>query len=87
MGVLLVYTEYAGIGWLRNEGDGVDKRITNAIAIVSTTLWAVSFVLDAIIPTYDPPVSVHAVMMTVAGAAFAGSVFKKGDDDDKKKKT
>lgn len=61
----------------------MDKRITNAIAIVATVLWATSFVLDAVLKNYEPPLSVHAVMMTVAGAAFAGSVFKKEDDEDK----
>lgn len=63
----------------------MDKRITNAIAIIATVLWTLSFVLDAILPNYEPPVSVHAVMMLVAGAAFAGSVLKRDSNDDKDK--
>lgn len=55
----------------------MDKRIINAIAITSLTLWAISFVLDAVIRTYDPPASIHIIMMTVAGAAFGGTIFKK----------
>lgn len=62
----------------------MDKRIVNAIAIVAIVLWAVSFILDAMIATYDPPASVHIVMMTVAGAAFGGTIFRK-DDNDKEK--
>lgn len=60
----------------------MDKRIINAIAITALTLWSISFVLDAIIKTYDPPASVHIIMMTVAGAAFGGTIFKKEKKDD-----
>lgn len=59
----------------------MDKRITNGIAIIVTIIWATSFVLSAIVPDYSPPVSVHAVMMLVAGAAFGSSVLKRSDDD------
>lgn len=55
----------------------MDKRITNAIAIVALILWTVSFILDAVLVKYEPPLSVHAVIMLVAGAAFTGSVLKK----------
>ena len=58
----------------------MDKRITNAIAIIALLLWVVSFVLDAVLTNYEPPISVHIVMMTVAGAAFGGSVLKKGSE-------
>lgn len=57
----------------------MDKRIINAIAVTALVLWAISFVLDAVIRTYDPPASVHIIMMTVAGAAFGGTIFKKDD--------
>lgn len=58
----------------------MDKRIINAIAITALTLWAISFVLDAAIRTYDPPMSIHIIMMSVAGAAFGGTIFKKEDN-------
>lgn len=52
-------------------------RLRSAIGWTVTAAWAISFVLDAVLPHYEPPVSLHALMMLVAGAAFGGSMLKK----------
>ena len=68
---------------------GVNKLIVNGIAIVIASAWAISFVLDAIVYTYEPPQSVHALMLIVSGAAFTSTVMKnkngqtRGDADER----
>lgn len=67
------------------KGDEVDKRLAAAIAIVITTAWAVSFILGALNPAYNPPPSIHPLMLIVAGAAFGTAVRipkkAKGEDE------
>lgn len=48
----------------------------NAIAVVITAAWAISFIVDAVNPKYDPPPGVHALMLIVAGAAFTGNIIR-----------
>lgn len=55
----------------------MSKKLVTAIAIVIVVAWAVSFILDAVNPNYDPPESLHALMLLVAGAAFTQGVWKK----------
>ena len=65
----------------------MDKRLAAAIAIVITTAWAVSFILGALNPSYNPPPSIHPLMLIVAGAAFGTAVLpkrSKGDEADEK---
>lgn len=54
----------------------MDRRVSNAIAVVVTFVWAASFLADAFIESYDPPPSVHTLMMLVAGAAFADGIMR-----------
>jgi hypothetical protein len=61
----------------------VDKRITNVIAVTVTAAWLISFLMDIVVKSYEPPVSVHALMMMVAGAAFAEGVVKKNGNETK----
>lgn len=60
----------------------MDKRLSTAIAIVITAAWAISFIVDILQPAYDPPPSLHALMLIVAGAAFGNAVIgrKNGKD-------
>lgn len=51
----------------------MDRRITNAIAIVITLVWAASFLADIFIPRYDVSPFVHMIMMGLAGAIFGKS--------------
>jgi len=52
-----------------------DGNIANLIAGTITVVWAVSFVIDAVNPMYDPPASIGTLMMAVAGALFGGTAI------------
>lgn len=52
----------------------MDKRIVNAIAIVVTTVWALSFVADVLLPQYNPNPYIGLIMMSVVGAIFGKGV-------------
>lgn len=56
-----------------------DKRLINAIAILVSTVWALSFVADIFLKGYDPSPFVHLSMMTVVGAAVGHGFIKGGD--------
>ncbi|MGH2374566.1 MAG: hypothetical protein ACRDIC_14750 [bacterium] len=55
----------------------MSARLTAYIAILVSVVWAVSFIADILIPTYDPSPFVHLAMMTVVGAAFSHSVLRR----------
>jgi hypothetical protein len=48
-----------------------DKRVSGGIAITVTVVWAISFLADIVMTTYEPSPLIHAIMLTVAGAAVA----------------
>lgn len=55
------------------------------VLIVSYTIvgaWVISFFADLVIITYDPPPSVHALMLIVAGALFGEGFIKKSEKSD-----
>jgi len=52
------------------------NRLATIVAVVITTAWAVSFILDAVVATYEPPPSVHPLMLMVAGSLFGGAVLR-----------
>lgn len=58
----------------------MDERLRSVIGWVVTGAWATSFVLDALLVRYEPPVSVHALMMIVAGAAFGSSMLRRNGE-------
>lgn len=61
----------------------MDKRLSAAIAIVITIVWASSYLVNAINPHYNPPPTLGPLMMLVAGAAFSTAVLggrKNGKD-------
>lgn len=45
-------------------------RVATGIALLITTVWTLSIILDATWRAYDPPATIHALMMAVAGWAF-----------------
>ena len=51
----------------------MSKRIINILAMVIIVAWVISFILEATMKTYDPPQTVHSLMLIVAGAAFTGT--------------
>ena len=55
----------------------VSNKLSTGIAIVITAAWSISFLVDIIVTTYDPPATLHALMMVVAGAAFSGSIIRR----------
>lgn len=63
-----------GLGRTRT---GLQRRFVDVLAWVITGTWAISFVLDAAVKSYDPPPILHALMMLVAGAAFGSTFIQK----------
>lgn len=55
----------------------LDNRMVTLLAYVIIGAWAISFLADLIVRTYDPPPTVHALMMALAGSAFVRSAYKK----------
>lgn len=62
---------------------GHDQKAPTIIAGIITAVWFGSMVLDATWAAYDPPGSIHALMMAVAGWAFGERYLrrKNGGDD------
>lgn len=46
------------------------QKLSTIIALVVTTVWALSFIADIFVPGYNPSPFVHLAMMTVVGAIF-----------------
>lgn len=53
-----------------------NERIALWLAVVITLAWAVSFIVDIVNSHYDPPASVHALMLIVAGAVFGDGLIR-----------
>lgn len=54
----------------------MDKKVSNAIAIIITFVWASSFIADILIVEYSPSPFVHMIMMGLAGAIFGQGFIK-----------
>lgn len=65
----------------RRTATGFRHQFVDTLAWVITGAWATSFILDALISHYDPPVTVHLLMTTLAGAAFTGNLIRKEPTD------
>lgn len=53
------------------------NRLATIVAAVITAVWAASFIIDAVVHDYDPPPTVGAIMLIVAGALFGGNLLAK----------
>jgi hypothetical protein len=53
---------------------GPTNTLRLAVGWIIVTAWAASIVLDAILPGYDAPPTVHGLMLLVAGALFGPSI-------------
>lgn len=62
-----------------NKNGPFDRRLVNGIAILVSSVWAVSFICDILIKAYDPSPFIHLAMMTVVGAALGHGFIKGGD--------
>lgn len=59
------------------------RKLAVRMAYVILAAWTVSFVVDIVNPNYEPPPSVHALMVIVAGSLFGESVFRARRDEKK----
>ena len=57
-------------------GRSTNERIALWLTVVITTAWAISFIVDITRTEYDPPASVHALMLIVAGAVFGDGLVR-----------
>jgi hypothetical protein len=53
------------------------ERLALWIALIITVVWTASLVVDGFVESYDPPATVHALMMIVAGWAFGERLLGK----------
>jgi hypothetical protein len=62
---------------------GLNQRFIDVLGWVITLAWAFSMTLHATGIGYEPPASIHLLMMIVAGAAFGTNLIKPktGDKD------
>lgn len=62
--------------------DKISVRLAYLIAI----LWSISFFVDLFVADYDPPPTIHALMMAVAGAFLAPQALKGIRNEDREEK-
>ena len=64
---------------------GLNGDATNTLRLVVgwliLTVWTVSFALDAILPDYDVPPTVHGLMLLVVGALFGPTITGRRRND------
>jgi len=49
------------------------------VAWIITALWVIAFVLDATVPAYDVPATVHGLMAMVAAYLFGPTITGRGE--------
>lgn len=60
----------------------MSKRMSIAIALLITVLWALSTILDAVSKSYEPRPELGPLMVAVAAFAFAnGTLGRKNGKD------
>lgn len=62
---------------------GLNQRFVDTLGWIITAVWALSMALHASNIGYEPPASIHLLMMVVAGTAFGTNFIKpkNGDTD------
>lgn len=59
----------------------MSNKLASGIAIVVTTIWALSMIADMIPQLhYDPPVAIYPAMMVVLGGVFGIRIVKGGPE-------
>lgn len=53
------------------------------VAVVVTTVWAISTVWSIVHPAYEPDPSIHSVMLTVAGAFLGVGIVQRRRDENR----
>lgn len=65
--------------------DTTNSSGTLSTTFISTLAWGISgvwlssFIVDIFVKEYDPPATVHGLMMLVAGAAFGKKIWSKDE--------
>jgi hypothetical protein len=67
--------KFTGRGPNRTQA-GMTQRFVDVLGWVITAAWSISMILHAANIGYEPPVSIHALMAVVAGAAFGTNLIK-----------
>lgn len=70
--------------------DSVMRKLTVATGVVILVTFAISFVVGIFNPAYEPPASIHALMVIVAGGLFGENVFRarrKAEEDEPEVRT
>lgn len=57
-----------------------NERIAFGLGSIITASWVISYILDILDNEYDPPTSVHALMLLVAGTVFGQGFIKSTKD-------
>lgn len=58
-----------------------NQKLSNGIAIVVVSIWALSMVVDMIPQAnYDPPVAIYPALMLVLGAMFGLRIVRGGGE-------
>lgn len=65
-------------------GHLVQRRdwLVNYIAIIVTTIWAVTLVVGMINPNYTPPVAIYPALLAVVGGVFGFKLTKREDTNE-----
>lgn len=61
---------------------GLRRSFVDILAWLITVAWAASFIVDMLPYDYDPPASIHALMMIVASAAFGSNLLKRKNEEE-----
>jgi hypothetical protein len=75
------HSDYLGTGTGMNRSTkaaftGLNQKFVDILGWVITVAWALSMGLHATNIGYEPPASIHVLMMVVAGAAFGTNFIK-----------
>jgi hypothetical protein len=60
------------------EGDAVKgESFRLIVGGIIVGVWIASLIVDAVVPAYEVPVTVHGAMMLVAGYLFAPAIYRR----------
>lgn len=54
----------------------IDRRVALWLSGVITAVWTVSTIVDAFVKSYDPPPTIGALMLLVAGGVFGEGILR-----------
>ena len=54
------------------------SRLRIVVAWLVVSVWVISLVLDAMLPAYEVPATVHGLMLIVAGFLFGPTITGRG---------